>query len=128
MIDITNFEKVYFNDEVQILSNYVCLHFDEMPILFTGYNQHKQIIIASSVDEDYILKINQFFYKIISKKLLENFKQRKINYLDLLKSSEEIFIVNKSFYNARIECYKTTINNIPIDHLPKEDSYYLEGY
>jgi len=122
MINIAE-NKIINNNISEIISNIDILHFDEEPILFSGTNCFGNLILASSVDEDDILKTQQFFHVIIDIKTYYEFLNFKISYFEILKKNNIIFIVNKSFDNTSVITSIVNFDEIPPDYLPLENSF-----
>ena len=110
--------------KVRIISDYKELHFDDVPILYTGKNEENEIIIGSYLDEDDDNKVIYELHTILTKEILDNFMSKKITYLDILKSSDSIHLVEKRFSDSEIQkIYKISFDSINSGYLPTKDSY-----
>lgn len=109
-----------------IVDSYLVLHFDEAPILFTGYNKYGDRVIASSVELDMEVKKERFFHVIITTEMYNDFIHRKITYLQILREAASIFVIDESFNKTSIETYMINTNEIPTEYLPSENSYCPE--
>ena len=121
MFDINNNKKID-SDSHLIAENYLDLHFDIEPILFTGTNIFGNRILGSSVDEDEEKQIQRFFHTQITSEQYIRFVNRRISYLELLEDAKTIFVVDKVFDNSDTTSYLINISDIPSDYLPSEDS------
>lgn len=123
MIEYNNLKKIKHSSLFEIINKYEVLLYDDEPILFTGRNNLNNIILGSSVDEDYSSKIEQFFYTIISEDIFLKFINKELSYLDILKTNN-IFLIVKSFDGVLFDVYPLNIEDIPKNYLPLEDSFY----
>jgi hypothetical protein len=106
-----------------ISDNYQVLLFDDEPILFSGTNKFGNIILGSSIDEDYEKKIERYFHVIIEPKTYLDFINKKISYYSILKNSKNIFIVATSFDKSDTGSTPISFNDIPKEYLPSEDTF-----
>ena len=111
------------NDLVEIVSNYTVLHFDEFPILYIGTNKFGNKIIGSHLEEDDESKNILTLHTILTSKEFYQFMNCKISYLDILKKSDSISIVEKDFSFKTRKAYDIDFNSIPGDYLPLADSF-----
>jgi hypothetical protein len=111
------------NDLIEIVENYKVLHFDEFPILYIGTNKLGNKVIGSHLEEDDETKTILTLHTILSSKEFYQFINGKASYLEILKQSSSICIVEKD-YNFKIrKAYDIDFHSIPPDYLPLEDSY-----
>jgi hypothetical protein len=111
------------NDLVEIVNNYKVLHFDEFPILYIGTNKFGNKLIGSHLEEDDKSKTILTLHTILSNKEFHQFMNGKVSYLDILKKSNSISIIEKD-YNFKIKkAYDVDFNTIPSDYLPLENSF-----
>ncbi|WP_433927014.1 hypothetical protein AB3662_28905 [Sorangium cellulosum] len=106
-----------------IVSDYEVLHFDEMPILFTGTTKYQARVIASSVEEDD--DTDRFFYVIVTADTYSSFIRRRISYREIILRARSIFVVDKGT-GGRVTVYVVPVEDIPDEYLPLEDSYCPE--
>ncbi|HWY10231.1 MAG TPA: hypothetical protein VN026_02845, partial [Bacteroidia bacterium] len=64
---------------------------DDDVILGYGKNSDGDIIIQSILEEDDDLKCYFHLYSIITKEILDSFLKKEISYLEVLKTSNEIY-------------------------------------
>lgn len=88
-------------NNIKIKDNYIILHFDEYPILFIGKNDESEGIIGSFIGENEADNTLKYFHSIASIYVATRFLNRKITYLDVLKTAATISIVTKD-YNDKI--------------------------
>jgi len=106
-----------------IFENFKILHFDEEPILYTGLNKYGNRIIGSYIDVDEENKFERFLHSIISSKDYWDFINQQTSYLDLLKRTKDIFFIDKSFDSKFLNNYKISLENLPIEYKPLENSF-----
>lgn len=111
-------------DLIEIVDNYKVLHFDEFPILYFGTNKFGNKILGSHLDEDDTLEQIWVLHTIISNKEYSQFIKRRISYLDLLKGSNSICLVQKNFNFDTHQVFDIDFNSIPKGYLPLEGSFY----
>ncbi len=106
-----------------ITQNYEVLHFDEFPILFFGTNDYGNKIIGSLVCEDEGNEDRiRYFHCITSNKNFSNFINREISYLEVLKKSSSIFVLDKDLNDRILGIYFIDFDEIPEDYLPHQSS------
>lgn len=115
-------------DIPQIKSNYTILHFDEEPILYVGKNKYGGYVLGSAIDEDIVRKIEWNFRTLISAKCYLDFINKKISYLEILKNSSDIFMLEKAFDKSFTNTFSVSFKDIPEDYLPSDDSYCPDPY
>lgn len=115
--------KLFDSDLPLIVENLQVLHFDDMPILFSGTNLYGNRILASSVDEDTERGFARFFHVIIDSNTYNKFIRQNLSYRQILSSSKTIFVVDKNFDDEPIACYVISPDDIPTEYFPLEDSY-----
>lgn len=116
------------NSELPIIvDNYKVLHFDEYPILFTGTNKYGNKLIGSFCDEDDNYNL-LYFVIIISDKDFGDFYKKKISYRDLLRKSNELFVLEKTFGDRLLNSYSVPLSEIPADYIPLEKSYIPQKF
>lgn len=126
MIEISKTKYQALDVYTKITHEIKVLHFDEEPILFTGYNRLENILLCSVIDDNCGTKIKQFLEVIIDKNTLNDFLTKKITYLNILEKSCKIFVVNKSFDNKIYKSYYINFEDIPKEYLPSKDSFCPE--
>ncbi len=110
-------------DLVEIVENYQILHFDDFPILYIGTNRLGNKIIGSHLEEDDQTKTILTLHSILSNKEFHQFMNGKISYLDLLRNSKSISIVEKDYSFKVVKAYDIDFNSIPSDYLPLKNSF-----
>jgi len=110
-------------DFVKIIDNYKILHFDELPILYVGTNKFGNKIIGSHLEDDDDTQKSINIHTILSNKEFYNFMHHKVSYLELLKTSASIFIIENDYNNIDIKAYEFEFESIPVDYLPTENSF-----
>lgn len=111
------------NDLVEIVFNYKVLHFDEFPILYIGTNKFGNKIIGSHLEEYDKRKTILTLHTILSNKEFHQFINGNVSYLDILKNSNSISIIEQDFNFKIINAYDIDFNSIPSDYLPLENSF-----
>ncbi len=110
--------KIISTDLPVITSNYVVLHYDELPILFTGTNKYGDHIVGSIMCEDEDLDIFRYLYLIVNKNDYDLFINRNITYRALIEKQNNVFILDKDFDDSVIMTYNVLPSDIPTDFLP----------
>jgi len=108
---------------VGIKSSYKTLHFDEVPVLFSGVNTYGNKIIGSHLEDDDDEKRSWFIHTIVTNQDFYSFLHRKKSYLDLLKDSNSIFLIEKTYSNNLVGGYSISFDHIPDDYRPLPNSY-----
>lgn len=106
-----------------LASDHTVLHFDDFPILFYGKNAYGNKIIGSHLDEDYENKKLLRLHTIVSDRVFFDFISQKITYLELLRSSTEIFLIKESFDLRVTTAHKIDFGMIPLEYLPTNKSF-----
>ncbi len=104
-----------------IIDNYVVIHFDEIPILYTGTNEYGDRIIGSICQETET--VTRYIHTIVKNKEYSKFITKKISYRNSLKNSKRIFILDKNLSNQIIASYELPIEQLPDKYFPHEDSF-----
>jgi hypothetical protein len=113
-------------DLLIITANYQVLHFDEEPILFTGTNAYGNRIIGSLVEDDDEALISWCFHIIVDPGTYTDFRKRKVSYLQLLKNSHPVYLIERSFDGTSTKVYFLSFDEILEEYLPMEDSFCPE--
>lgn len=121
-------DKKMSSDIAQIHSNYKVLLYDEEPILYVGKNKYGGYVLGSSIDENFRKNIEWHFHTLITPETYRDFINKKITYLEILKNSNDLFVLEKSFDNSQVEIYPINLNEIPEDYLPTPDSFCPDPY
>jgi len=125
MFPIDNYRSI--NTDIPIITdNYIVLLSDVYPILFSGTNVYGNRLLGSSVDEDYDNNIERFFVVVIRDKMYIDFINNSITYLDILKQSKPIFVIDKVMDSDCVEIFGLDFHDIPEDYLPSELSFCPE--
>jgi len=121
-------DKKISSDVAQIHSGYKVLLYDEEPILYVGKNKYGSYVLGSSIDENFQENTEWHFHTLITFEAYRDFINKKITYLEILKESNDVFILEKSFDNSQIDIYQIKLSEIPEDYLPTLDSFCPEPY
>jgi hypothetical protein len=113
-----------FTSDLPFISEgYTVLHYDQEPILFTGFNKKGNRIIASSVETNIDEHYELFFHSIIDEQQYISFITKKITYRDILIDVGLIFTIKMPFDQSNVEVFATTFTDIPDKFIPSIDSY-----
>ncbi len=115
--------QIIKSDLVEIVSNYKILHFDEFPILFIGTNKYGNKIIGSHLEEDDTSKTILTLHTILTNKEYHQFMNQQKSYLEILKNSNSVSIVDKDYKFKIRRAYDIDFNSIPKDYLPTQESF-----
>lgn len=115
--------QIIKNDQIEIVSNYSVLHFDDFPILYIGTNKYGNKIIGSHLEEDDDTKTILTLHTILTNKEFHQFMNGKISYLDILKQSSSLSLVQKDFKFKIQKAYDIDYSSIPVEYLPTSESY-----
>lgn len=121
-------DKKISSEITQIHSGYKVLLYDEEPILYVGKNKYGSYVLGSSIDENFQENTEWHFHTLITSETYRDFINKKTTYLEILKNSNVIFIIEKSFDNSQIDIYQIKLSEIPEDYLPTSDSLCPEPY
>lgn len=106
-----------------ITCEYKDILFDDEPILYCGKNSFGNWILGSSIDEDYDKKIDWHFHAVVYFDLLSKFFKRELSYLEIMKKTSDLFILEKAFDNSYMKAFPIDFEDIPKDYLPTENSF-----
>lgn len=107
----------------EIVSNFNVLHFDEIPILYYGYNQFGNKVIGSHLDEDDDEMASYALHVLPSDSLFYSFFNRQISYLNLIKASSNIFVFKQDYSGRALGAFEACISEISEEFLPRETSF-----
>lgn len=116
-------QKTVDTDLPIIVDNFRSLLVDESPVLFSGTNRFGNMILGSSVDEDYSRGVERYFHAIVEATDYFRFLKRKVTYLDLLRKAKPLFVLDKLLAENRYTIYELSLEEIPSDYTPSEDTY-----
>ncbi len=123
MFKINNNRNI-LSDLPIITDNYEVLHFDEFPILFIGLNRYGNKILGSLVCEDEEDdNLFRYFQSIVTNEVHSKFINKKISYLEALKSSTSIFVLDKNINDKILAVFHVSYEEIPEDYLPLANSF-----
>mgnify|MGYP003645245703 CR=1 FL=1 len=108
---------------IEIEDNYKVLHFDEFPILYIGTNKFGNKIIGSHLEEDDDNQQIFTLHTILTNNEYYEFINGKKSYLNILKESNSICVVIKSFNFKIKNAYDVSFSDLPIEYLPLESSF-----
>jgi hypothetical protein len=106
-----------------ITEGYEVLHFDERPILFTGFNTGGSRLLCSFVEESTRPSADRFFYTIVSSSEYSDFVLGRLTYREILLANKHLFVVDE-YYDGSRRAYLVDVARIPTELLPSEDSYF----
>lgn len=118
-----NPKQILKNDQVEITDNYSVLHFDEFPILYIGTNKFGNKIIGSHLEEDDETKTIFTLHTILTNKEYHQFMNRKISYLEILKQTSALSLVQKDFKFNIQKAFDFDFESIPTEYLPTSESF-----
>lgn len=108
-----------------IVESYEVIHFDQVPILFTGINKFGYRIIGSFVAEDNKGEFHRYFNALISSDTYNAFVHGKITYRKILEQFKNVIVVDQDIEDKeKKQVYLIPIENIPPEYLPSETTFY----
>lgn len=110
-------------DFVEIVSNYTILHFDDIPILYSGTTKYGNKVIGSHLDENDKTQSIFSLQTILTDEEFYNFLNGKTSYLNVLKQADVISVIEKDYELKVRKVYAIDFQSIPLDYLPTEDSF-----
>jgi len=116
-------DTIIHTDLPFIVEAFTVLHYDQEPILFTGFNRKNNRILGSSVETNYKDKYELHFHSIIEENVYNDFIAKKITYQKILSDTGFIFAIKSSFDNTDIKVYGISYESIPKKFIPSSDSY-----
>lgn len=105
-----------------IADQFEVLLFDERPILYTGVNKFGTRILGSAVDEDEASGALRFFHVLTPPAAYGAFLRRSASYLDLIKQSDFLFILDRTPSGAE-SVFRVAPSQVPAAFLPRPKSY-----
>ena len=105
-----------------IISNYMDLLEDELPILYTGTNKFSNRIIGSLINENRAGKFTRYLHSIVDTELYYKFIKGEVSYLNVLKTVKDIYFIDEAFSGEKF-VFSAKFSEIPQNHLPTEDSF-----
>lgn len=115
--------QIIKNDQIEIVSNYSVLHFDDFPILYIGTNKYGNKIIGSHLEEDDDTQTILTLHTVLTNKEYHQFMNGQISYLDILKESTSLSLVQKDFKFKIKKAFDIDFDSLPIEYLPTAESY-----
>lgn len=116
-------ERRVRSDLPLITEAYEVLHFDQVPILFTGLNLYRNRVVGSSVDEDHKEGIERFFHAIVRPETYSRFIRREISYRDVLIDSQTVFVIDQALRTGTMTVAIYDVQAIPEEYFPSERSF-----
>lgn len=98
------------------------LHFDDMPILWTGLNANG-VRIVGSIMEEQPNGDTRCLHAICGGECWESFAGREISYLDLLRGAHILWILTYNIQERLIAVRSTRFEEIAPEYLPLENSF-----
>ena len=104
------------------LNHYKVLHFDDYPILYKGENESGRQVIGSFMEEenDNLIK---YIEGVVDYNTYAMFMDNTINYLEVLESAIELFIIERDIENIELSRKQIDFKDIPQDCLPNTNSF-----
>ena len=119
--------KPLVSDLPIITQNYLELAADENPILYTGTNEYGNRILGVIVEESEEDFTVRYFHIIINDDTYYAFINKKLSLRKIIEQSKIIFVLD--FNGGQlIDNNLISLEEIPNDYLPLEDSYCPEGF
>jgi len=106
-----------------IESEYRVVHFDEEPILYSGKNKYGNRVLGLLVGDDYEENLERSFHVIVTKKQYIDFILKKVTFLELMRHSVPIFIIDYNYVEDNTVIYDVEFQDIPESYLPSDESF-----
>jgi hypothetical protein len=106
-----------------IHDGYLVLHFDQEPILFTGFNNLGNRVLASSVEVNLKKRYELFFHSLIEESSYANFIHRRITYKDILSQKAQVIFLIKKYFSGESETFLINHSDIPREYVPLDSSF-----
>ncbi|MFC1534400.1 hypothetical protein ACFL7M_13650 [Thermodesulfobacteriota bacterium] len=126
-----SFKKNKISSEIPLITEgFRALLYDDEPVLYSGKNKYGSYILGSSIDEDYDNNLEWFFHVLIDFDAYVQFLKQKISYFEILKNSNDIYIIEKALNpnTSSVNIYMIKFSEIDEDYLPTEDSFCPDPY
>ncbi|MEH0156527.1 hypothetical protein V6R21_20430 [Limibacter armeniacum] len=98
----------------------------ENDLIYTGFNNFGNRVLSvisfEDDDEEYI----RYFYMIVTDDQYHQFLQGRLSVLSIMRSNESFFVVDLNYGEEIIRHAVVSLDNIPFDFHPLEDSYCPE--
>lgn len=112
------------DDLLLIDDEYEDIHFDEVPILFTGLNRYDSRILGSSVGEDRKLQVERYLHVLTAPEDYIRFVQGTISYREIVLNSKVVFVIDESYDRTKRTIYAIRPTQIPSEYVPLPTSFY----
>ena len=99
------------------------VHYGEFPMSHYGYTSDDKLLLSYLIDSDDKNDTDQFIEMVIDEKILKDFFDKKISYLDILKTTKAIYIVNICSRKESFEAYEINLDDIPEYYMPPSNSF-----
>lgn len=106
-----------------IVNNFTILHYDEIPMLFTGTNEYGNHIVGSIMCEDEDGDILRYIHVICKAYDYAKFIKKKISYRELILTQEYAFLIDKNFEEEILNTYYVLVSEIPDRFLPHPELF-----
>ena len=116
LFDIPKLTDAYL---LKIESDYTVLHFNEIPMLFSGKNKYGNRIVGSIMCEDEDNDIERYLYILVLEADYIKFIKRKISYMKLIEKQTQVFIIDKNSDGTK-KIYCLHLSEIPPCYLPND--------
>lgn len=108
---------------IEITKDFKSLLYYDGPILYTGFNDSGQRILASWCDIDEDRKIETHLCIYITEDEYDSFIHKNVSYRQLINAAKDIYLVTKNLGFQTLSTTKIKIEDIPKESLPTYESY-----
>lgn len=120
-IDIKNISK---SETPVIVSGYNVIHFDDVPILYTGHDKYGVRVIGSMCCESEDMETLRYLHITVSEKDYADFKSRVVTLLQLMTKNHKVWVIDKDVNQNIVNIYFLKLSAIPSDYLPLKQSFF----
>lgn len=103
-------------------ASYEDLHFDEVPILWTGLNSDGQRILASSVAVYWSKQFSRDFAMVVPSDLFDKFRHQQISYPEVMRVVEIVHIIDRDHKTGDRKYSYHHVTDIPEEVMPREQA------
>lgn len=110
-----------------INGNFNILHFDELPIVYTGTNLFGSRVLCSFCQENEDSDLFRYFAVVITSYQYDAFVNSEISLLSIFKENKELYVLDYDINNNLIDQFCVPLSFVKDMYLPTKDSFLKES-
>lgn len=114
-----------FTNLWRICEEFVVLHHDVQPILFSGRNHYQNRILGSLLFDDDENETTYYLYSIVSEEDYSRLITLRASYRSVLDNSGFTYVVQKDFDGRSEKAFAVRLDSLPENILPTSESFLI---